>query len=220
MRRIMPGAHALKTCRSIALLVMPLSFVGCGSPKNAAQNSLAFTSDSRGAATRQRSLPNSLDDQVMALDSAVSRWQRAPDLTSAHQAAEEARNLIVGPAGPYYGDADGDGIISGANSVGILPGRKGEAGLASSKHNPCVVADVLGGSWRNPAERWATLETAISRWTSVGNTFPYLPSHLQRVVGWASLALKARSLVAAREYAKHAHLHVNVAMKAVTQCQR
>lgn len=219
MQRSLPGAPAPKIKR-MALLVMPLAFVGCGSPDNHGQSSLEFTSANRGPAKGETSLPTNLKQRLLALDSAVSRWQRAPDVASAHETAEEARNLIVGAAGPYYGDADGDGTISGANSVGILPGQKGEAGLATSKNGPCVVADVLGGSWLQPADRWAKLETAITRWTSSRNTFPSLPSHLQRVVGWASLALKAEDVGEAREYARHARLHVDVAIEAVTQCRR
>lgn len=219
MQRIEPGVHAPKNGKSTALLLV-LALVGCGSQESAAPSSLEFASADRGAATRQHFAPDSLTNRLMALDSAVSRWQGATDLTSAYEAAEEARNLVVGPAGPYYADSDGDRRISGASSIGILPGLKGEAGLASLKDGPCIVADVLGGSWRKPADRWATLETAISRWTPARNTFPNLPSHVQRVVGWASLALNAKNVTDAREYAHHARLHVDVAIKAVTQCQR
>ena len=219
MQRSLAGAPAPKIGKRMALLVIPLAFVGCGSPENAGQSSLEFTSANREAAKGEL-LPNNLKQRLVALDSAVSRWQRAPDLVSAHETAEEARNLVVGAAGPYYGDADGDGTISGASSVGILPGQKGQAGLATSNDGPCVVADVLGGSWVEPADRWAKLDKAITQWTSSRNTFPSLPSHIQRVVGWASLALKAEDVREAREYAGHARLHVDVAIEAVTQCRR
>ena len=207
-----------KASQAMALLIMPFALVACGAPESA-QNTLSLAPANSGVAPRQRVVSDSLAARLLSLDSAVSRWQRAPDLNSARRAAEEARNVIVGAAGPYYGDGNEDGRISGANSVGILPGLRGEAGLASPDDGPCVVAHVLGGSWQNPAQRWATLETAISRWTSVRNPFPYLPSHIQRVVGWASLALKARDVTEAREYARHARLHVDVALKAVTQCE-
>ena len=68
------------------------------------------------------------------------------------------------------------------------------------------------------AARWSSLESAIAAWTPSNNTFPALPSHPQRIVGWASLALATAELAAALEYGGHASLHVDVARRAVTDC--
>lgn len=160
-----------------------------------------------------------LEDRMAAIDEAVSRWEVAPDLAAAMAAAEEARNLVVGPGGPGYGDADGDGIASGATTAGLLPGLDGRPGLATEADGACVERDVLGGSWSDPAVRWAILAEAIDAWTPSNNTFPSLPSHPQRVVGWASLALGADDLETALEYAGHARLHVDISMAAVTACR-
>lgn len=160
----------------------------------------------------------SLSARLDAIGSAVGRWRAAGDLAAARRNAEEARNLIVGPAGPFYGDADGDGTVAGASLIGLLPGTRGEPGLASRSSNACVNRDVLGGDWRDPARRWGTLETAITEWNPGNNTFPALPSHPQRIVGWATLALAADSAAAARAYAGHAQIHADVTRTAVMQC--
>ncbi len=65
-----------------------------------------------------------------SLDAAVADWRDAASLPEAHTAPEEACNLVVGPGGPLYGDADGDGVAQGQNGIGLLPGKGGEAGLA------------------------------------------------------------------------------------------
>lgn len=162
--------------------------------------------------------PESLASRLAAIDSAVRRWRQAPNLRTAHAAAEEARNLIVGPAGPFYGDADKNGTVAGASGIGLLPGLAGGASLATADHGPCIARDVLGGSWANPARRWSVLEAAIERWTPSNNSFPALPSHAQRIVGWASLTLAAGNVVLAREYGGHARLHSDVAKAALTDC--
>ncbi len=159
-----------------------------------------------------------LNARLQALDRAVGQWQAASRLNVAHEAAEAARNLIVGPFGPYYGDANGDGKVAGANTVGILPGLKGGSSLARPDDNACIIADIRGGSWQEPAKRWSELQSAISRWSPTRNTFPSLPSHVQRVVGWATLTLKSDNLVEARAYAKHARLHVDIALLALHSC--
>jgi len=125
----------------------------------------------------------------------------------------------VGSAGPGYGDADGDGTVSGANAIGLLPGMGGEAALAVPAANLCVTQDLLGGSWKDPARRWAILQAKIAAWRPGHNTFPTLPSHAQRVVGWATLALRASHAATAREYAAHAKLHVDVSLTAVKACR-
>jgi len=162
--------------------------------------------------------PGQLEARLTAIDDAVDRWQSATDLATARRSAEEARNLVVGPHGPSYGDADQDGTIDGASGIGLLPGLGGEPGLATAGAGPCVERDVLGGSWADPAARWSSLESAIAAWTPTNNTFPALPSHPQRIVGWATLALAATELATALEYGGHAHLHIDVSMRAVSDC--
>ncbi len=148
----------------------------------------------------------------------VSAWRGALNLPEAKRHAEAARNLIVGPAGPYYGDADRDGKILGANAVGLLPGLKGSAALAIPAANTCVARDLLGGSWDDPARRWAILEAKVAAWRPRNNTFPTLPSHAQRIVGWATLTLASSELKRAREYAAHANIHVDISQTALTRC--
>jgi hypothetical protein len=172
------------------------------------------------AATPQPRSPEAglLHDRLSLIDTAVSGWAAADSLDEAHRFAEEARNLVVGPDGPYFGDADSDGTISGDSGTGVLPGLEGQPGSAQNVGGECVLRDVLGGSWANPADRWAILETAITDWGPANNTFPALPSHPQRVVGWATLALATDSLDSARGYAGHAALHVRVSQVAVEEC--
>ncbi len=165
-----------------------------------------------------RTTAETLADRLDAIDNAVRGWKEASDLATAHRFAEQARNLVVGPAGPFYGDADGDGAITGATGSGLLPGLKGEPGLASAAPNACVTRDVLGGDWSDPTRRWQILRTAIANWRSSNNTFPKLPSHPQRIVGWATLAIGTSDLPTAREYASHAKLHVDVSKRAMKGC--
>lgn len=148
----------------------------------------------------------------------VSAWREAANLAAAKRHAEAVRNLIVGPAGPGYGDSDQDGVVAGASPIGLLPGRAGTAALAIPAANDCVTRDLLGGSWENPEKRWSILQGKIEAWSQSNNTFPTLPSHAQRVVGWATLALNAADLATARDYASHASIHVRVSRKALTNC--
>ena len=208
------------TIKPVTMLLITLILATCGSPEPATSDVAAFGRAQPAPAALQQPSAENLRNRLVMLDRAVKRWQEAPTLRIGHEAAEEARNLIVGAPGPFYGDANGDGRIGGANAVGVLPGLKGEASLARPDGNACVVADVLGGSWREPAMRWSQLQSAIARWTPARNTFPSLPSHAQRVVGWASLTLKSDSLVNAREYARHARLHVDIAVRALNSCRR
>ncbi len=130
-----------------------------------------------------------------------------------------ARNLVLGPHGPGYGDTNGDGTVQGATDVGLLPGLQGQAGLARPGDvKRCVEADVLGGPWDDPAARWAQATQAAQDWTEQNNTFPTLRSHPQRIYGWASLTLATDSLDDAHEYAGHAQLHVDVARDAIEGC--
>lgn len=159
-----------------------------------------------------------LQGRLRAIDAAVSRWRAATELPAARRAAEEARNLVVGPDGPFYGDADGDGTVAGDSVIGLLPGRAGEVGLATTDAGACIERDVLGGSWSDPGARWSILEAAIAAWTPSNNTFPSLPSHPQRIVGWATLTLDAADLAKAVEYGGHAQLHIDISSRAVSDC--
>ncbi len=157
-------------------------------------------------------------DRVAQLDAAVQAWAGAADLAAARSAAEAARNLVLGPAVEGYGDADGDGTVSGASDIGLLPDERGGPGLVPQPAVACVERDVLGGSWADPAARWSEVRRRIAAWRPDDNTFPALPSHPQRVVGWASLTLTTDSVEQAHEYAGHAALHVRVARAALDGC--
>jgi hypothetical protein len=159
-----------------------------------------------------------LHQRLSLIDAAVMGWAAADTLAEAQRFAEEARNLVVGPNGPYFGDADGDGTVNGDSDAGVLPGLEGEPGIAQSTGGDCALRDVLGGSWADPADRWEILDTAIAEWMPANNTFPTLPSHPQRVVGWATLTLTTDDLESAHEYAGHAALHVRVSQAAVNEC--
>lgn len=141
-----------------------------------------------------------------AIDEAVARWADAGSLDEAAAAAEQARGLV-----------DGEGDTPGP--PGLLPGRDGETGLVSPLAGCAAVeADVLGGDWSDPTERWAVADEAIAEWAPGNNTFPSLPSHPQRVVGWATLTVGTSSLDDAHEYAGHAKLHVDVSREALATC--
>lgn len=159
----------------------------------------------------------SLANRLETIDGVVAKWRSAPSLEAAHAAAEEAANLVVGPNGPGYGDRDGDGVIGGETVTGILPGSDGTpAGLATAlANNQCVATDVLGGAWTDPAREWARMLSAIDLWRPANNTMPSLASHPMRIVGWATFTLASDSLDDAHEYAGHAKLHVDVAVRAL-----
>ncbi|WP_156159084.1 hypothetical protein [Demequina gelatinilytica] len=171
------------------------------------------------AGSSESALTPEVAARLDALDAAVEAWSSATSVGDAHQAAEEARNLVVGPAGPLYGDADRDGLIEGETGQGLLPGLDGSPGIvAEPAANACVERDVLGGSWEQPEARWDEALAAIDAWEPEGNTFPSLPSHPQRTVGWASLTLATDDLDTAVEYAGHARLHVDVTRAAFDDC--
>ncbi|MDJ0349143.1 hypothetical protein [Cryobacterium sp. PH29-G1] len=159
-----------------------------------------------------------LADRLDSVDAAVAQWRTASSLAAAQTAAETAANLVVGPNGPGYGDRDGDGMIGGESAAGILPGLDGiPAGLATPlANNRCVVSDVLGGDWTDPASEWNKMLSAIDSWRPANNTMPSLASHPMRIVGWATFTLASDSLAEAQEYAGHAKLHVDVAVRALT----
>lgn len=155
--------------------------------------------------------------RVDEIQSAVTTWSAATSVTQARAAAEAARNLVLGPEVTGYGDTDGDGTVAGASDIGLLPDESGGPGLALPLQD-CAGPDLLGGSWADPAARWDVMRTAIDAWTPGNNTFPALPSHPQRVVGWATLTLGADDLAAAVEYAGHAQLHVDATRDAIAEC--
>ena len=151
---------------------------------------------------------------------AVDAWGESPTLADARAHAEIAANLVVGPNGLGYGDRDGDGVVGGATSAGLLPGPLGSpVGVVLDEIGPaeCVDRDVLGGDWTDPAARWQLLATAIDEWAPGNNTYPSLPSHPMRIVGWATLTQTA-DLDDAIEYAGHADIHVDVTRSALTTC--
>lgn len=161
-----------------------------------------------------------VETRLAAISAAVARWEEADSLDEARAAAEESRNLITGLDTMGAGDLDGDGTVSGAVDDGLLPDEQGGPGLASALSAcPEVDRDVLGGSWDDPAGRWQILSEAIEAWSPTNNPFPGLPSHPQRVVGWATLALDGTSLEEAREFAGHARLHVTVTEEALADCE-
>ncbi len=217
--------HPLALGRTIPL-IFALSLIACGAseplipdpPSNGSPNSIAIDPPDSIAIVAPQSPPDEIGLRLAGIESAIQRWRQADNLTTAKAAAEEARNLVVGPAGPYYGDADRNGFIAGASNVGLLPGLKGETALVKPEDGTCVARDVLGGSWREPAERWSMLDAAIRSWSASKNTFPALPSHPQRIAGWATLALSTNNLITAREYGGHALLHIDITRKAVTHC--
>lgn len=192
--------------RLIALpLALVLGLAACGGD------------DDTGGDTPTDSEQISFRERMTTIDDAVSVWAGADSIETAHAAAEAAANLVEGEAGPGYGDRDGNGVIDGATEVGVLPGVDGTpAGLAAPlADNPCVVDDVLGGSWDDPAARWETMNTAIEDWSPENNTMPSLPSHPMRLVGWATFTLDTDSLEEARELGGRAQLHVDVSLGAL-----
>lgn len=159
-----------------------------------------------GSATSPAAVPGPAVDAAAGRLEQVQRsldtWGDASTLPVARAAAARVNDLIVGRPG----------------TVGLLPSEDGDAGLATAVAS-CAGPDLLGGSWDDPAERWAILATAIDEWTPSNNTFPTLPSHAQRVVGWATLTVRAVSLEQAHEYSGHARLHVAAARDALADCR-
>jgi hypothetical protein len=150
----------------------------------------------------------------------VDAWASSSTLEEARAHAEAAANLVVGPGGLGYGDRDGNGTTDGAVERGLLPGPDGTpAGvvLDTLGDDDCVRGDVLGGSWDHPRARWSLLADAIAEWAPENNTFPLLPSHPMRIVGWSTLAQSA-TFAEAIEYSGHADIHVDVTRDALSRC--
>jgi len=200
-------------------VIIALAIGGCGTNESKAEAGHSATVGQTDSVGTAKGRPAELGLRLAAIDDAIDRWRRSANLADAKSAAEEARNLVVGSAGPYYGDANRDNVIQGASESGLLPGLRGEDSLAQPGDGDCVVRDILGGKWNQPSRRWAVFDAALKSWTPSRNTFPALPSHPQRIVGWASLALSTSSLDAAKEYAGHAQLHIDVTTNAFTQCE-
>lgn len=158
-----------------------------------------------------------LVERLVAIDEAVATWRNAATIDDAYAAAEAAANLVVGPNGPGYGDRDGDGIINGSSGPGLLPGLDGTpTGIATPMaSNECVAADILGGTWVDPGERWREMSSAIDDWRPDHNTMPSLASHPMRIVGWSTFTLGSDSLDLAHEYAGHAKLHIDISLRAL-----
>ena len=162
-----------------------------------------------------------LAERIEVVGAHVESWENAVTVEEAWAAAEAAANHVVGPRGPGYGDRDADGEVRGPSDAGILPGMEGdppgfaleavEAGAPS-----CVTQDVLGGAWDDPGARWGEMAEAIEAWTPATNTMPRLDSHPQRIVGWATLALRSDDLDEIQELAGHARLHVETSRRALT----
>ena len=159
-------------------------------------------SDTEGGAQTSQSRA---DDSAVSVSNALSRfgeiqeavddWASAETLADAKAAAERARNLVTGPDTLGAGDLDGDDKAVGLSPDGLLPGANGTPGLVSDLSGcDAVERDVLGGDWAEPSDRWDVLDAAIMEWRPSNNTFPSLPSHPQRIVGWASLTLASNSL--------------------------
>ena len=194
----------------VALIVLGL--VACGS-------SGGDVADPITTSPAEAALAGQLDE----LGAAVDTWRTADSIAVARVAAETAANLVVGPNGPGYGDRNDDGTVSGETDAGILPGLDGTPdGVATAlATNACVESDVLGGSWDDPAGRWAEMEQAIDTWRPDSNTMPSLASHPMRVVGWGTFTLDTDpaapdALDLAHEYAGHAALHVVISADALT----
>lgn len=150
----------------------------------------------------------------------VDAWRASATLDEARGHAEAAANMVVGPGGLGYGDRDGDGTVDGDVAEGLLPGPLGDPiglVLATTGDAECVRADVLGGDWADPAARWALLSNAIGEWASDNNTFPSLPAHPMRIVGWATLT-QSGTFGEAIEYAGHADLHVDISRRSLVLC--
>lgn len=181
---------------TLTLVVAALtSLTGCG-----AGGSSDPSPTSRSAA-QQTALVRA--DAIVA---AVDDWARASTLPDALAAAARARRLITGPGVSAFPAS----ATAGPARVGLLPADDGTPGLASRLASGCVERNVLAGSWARPRARWSALAARIKAWRPDNNTFPQLPSHAQRVVGWATLALDAESLADVTEYAGHAAGHARV----------
>ena len=154
--------------------------------------------------------------QLLTADNATTVWGRAESLAEARAAAEAAANLIVGSGGPDYGDRDGNGTVDGESEFGVLPGLDGTPpGLAELVDNECIEADVLGGSWDDPAARWGELQSKVDAWAPDNNTIPDLASNPMRIVAWANLTQATDSLDEARDLGSRAKSNIALSLAAI-----
>jgi len=213
MSPIFKHRRSLSAAAVAAALV--LSACGSDSPTATTAGSTTTGTDAGAGVVDQSEI--AFREQMTAVDAAVAAWRTADSIRDAHAAAETAANLIVGPNGPDYGDRDGDGVIGGETTFGVLPGLDGTpAGTALGlEPNECVDQDVLGGSWDDPMAEWDKMISAIDAWRPSNNTMPSLDSHPMRSVGWATFTLATDSLEEAQGYAGHAKLHVDISVNAL-----
>ena len=184
-----------------ALVIVAITWLaGCGA-----------TTAAKPTATTPTPTPAQRDalSRADAIAGAVRHWARATTIAGAHAAAAQARALVTGPNVSAFPSTRSN------VTVGLLPSDDGAPGLATPVATGCVVVSVLGGSWTQPRKRWSDLAERIKRWRPDHNTFPQLPSHAQRVVGWATLTLDTGALSEAIEYAGHATGHAGVVRDAL-----
>jgi hypothetical protein len=215
MLRITPYMEGPMEIRRFAIVVVAVVFSVAACTGTSAEDDSGTT---ELASTTSGAVNDSLlAERLDVINDAIATWRIAATIQEANAAAEVAANLVVGPNGPGYGDRNGDGVIDGAVSVGLLPGLDGTpAGLAASlANNECVAADVLGGSWIDPGERWGEMVKEIDDWRPDHNTMPSLASHPMRIVGWSTFTLESDSLDLAHEYAGHAQLHIDISLRAL-----
>lgn len=183
-------------------LLLVAALVGCGDDDDGESADLAtFT----------------LKERLFRAEIPVTVWGRAEDLAEAHASAEAAANLMTGSEGWEYGDRDGNGVVEDEDvgEFGVLPGLDGTPlGLADAVDNECVEADVLGGSWDDPAARWAELEAALEAWTPENDTITALASQPMRVVGWATLAISTDFVDEARDFGDLAVVNIQASIEA------
>ena len=153
-------------------------------------------------------------ERIEQVQQQVDLWRDASTIDDAQAAAAEARLLVTGPG--VAGLEPPAGTPADVTE-GLLPDDSDRPGLASAVKD-CAGPDLLGGSWDDQEQRWQILRTAIDEWAPDNNTFPSLPSHPQRVVGWATLTLGTSDLDLAQEYSGHAQLHVDAARDALADC--
>lgn len=198
-----PRVHA----KPILLATVPLLFVaslaGCGDDDAEESSDVAAFS---------------LEERLLRIEIPVTLWGRAEDLAETHAAAEAAANLVVGSEGAGYGDRDGDGVVEDedVDEFGVLPGLDGTPpGLAELVDNDCVEADVLGGSWDDPAARWAELDAAVEAWSPENDTISALASHPMQIVAWATLAISTDAVDEAHDFGELAATNLETSLEAV-----
>ena len=212
MRRLKPAAWA-----AAGAIILVSCGGGLTTGDVGSTESPPVTAEVSEVAPDVESAAMSVADRMGSIDEAVAAWRSATSVHAAQVAAETAANLIVGPNGPDYGDRNGDRVVSGDTTIGVLPGMDGTPdGLATAlAANDCVTRDVLGGTWADPGAEWGAMLTAIDDWQTDNNTMPSLASHPMRIVGWATFTLRSGSLDEAHEYGGHAKLHVDITLRAI-----